>query len=165
MKLFRGLRDKQNAKPGECIAEAEVMFSYCQLLVADVDGEFSGEGWRTGHVERGVTLGRSLISFGFEGGEGDLKVRLWWGPYMERAAYDRAIMAPLEMVTGKLTVCPPDEFPGEFHLKIGKGHYAVTAAVRAGETEVDLFLEPRIQPLTAPALLIGNDQLRAAWAH
>jgi hypothetical protein len=142
---------------------AAISFSYSQLLVFDRSVARPGCAWTERHSLQGFARRESNVSFGtlLEFGHADVSVHS--GAYRENDGDERVIEVPLEVVSGDVVVCGPEQFQGELVIRLKIGRYRLVAAQRVvaeDQEEIDLYFEEVDEALATSRILRADDGLR-----
>jgi len=139
-------------------------FSYSQFMVFDRSVELPGCDWTESHVRQGFARREQNVSFSTldEFGTADLVVHL--GPYVSASRHQRVIEVPLQVSSGKVVVCGPEESGAEEHVvSVESGPYRLVAAqalVTEGLEAIDLYLEALTAPITRSRILVADRALQ-----
>jgi hypothetical protein len=139
----------------------KMYFSYHQFMVFDADVRLPGCAWTPEHSAQGFARRESVVNFNtlLEFGEADVVVG---EVYQPRDDYARVIAVPFLVMSGRVIIEGPEETTRERHIDVRPGFYRLVAAQRLiGEEQqqIDLFFEPRDQPVEHSTILIADDEL------
>jgi hypothetical protein len=137
-------------------------FSYSQFVVYDQSVELPGCAWTDAHSAQGFARRESTVCFNtpLQFGYADVTVRR--SAYEPREEYERVIVVPFLVTSGKVIVDGPEESDVERSFALRPGNYRLVAAQRVtGDEEeaIDLFFELLTKPLERSAVLVAGQAL------
>jgi len=141
-------------------------FSYGQFMVYDLDVELPGCAWTEGHSAQGFARRDSAVCFGAILDFGHADVTFVLGGYQPTQSFDRVVVVPFTVVTGKVAVDGPEESDVDRTIEIPRGHYSLTAAQRVLSDDLEdvhLFFESVAEPRQVSSILVADEMLSPSY--
>ncbi|MCI0333621.1 MAG: competence protein ComJ [Planctomycetes bacterium] len=144
------------------ILSPPLYFSYSQFMVYDSAVTLPGCAWTDAHSAQGFARRKSAVCFNSILEFGHADVTATQGLYQPNKKYERVIAVPFTVESSKVIVEGPEEFDVGRTIALEAGNFRLVAAqyvVDDSQQKIDLYFEPRHEPLQSSEILVADELL------